>query len=58
MLDSTGTQVKSGGCSTYSLGTIPAGDDKLVVDAGGLLRRPDAVRRPRSDPARPTAAAA
>ncbi|GAA3265407.1 hypothetical protein GCM10020218_001290 [Dactylosporangium vinaceum] len=36
LLDGTGTQVKSGSCSTYNVGTIAAGSYTLVVDAGGL----------------------
>ena len=36
VLDSTGAAVKNGSCSSYSLGTLAAGDYRLMVNAGGM----------------------
>jgi hypothetical protein len=36
LLDGTGATVKSGGCGSYSLGTVAAGSYRLVVSANGM----------------------
>src|SRR4029078_5017328 len=36
LLNSAGATVKSGGCSFYNIGTVPAGNYQLLVTAGGV----------------------